>query len=133
MNDDFEEDGVDIEPPPDVEDFLFFDANSTQQRIVRLLARSMQIAYTHCSPYLEEDFLRQILKALMHLNRIHKKSKLDVGIAEYERIDTYLTNCLLQKNRVFKLHGTQCETYQRVKGHIFIMQLFLKLLKKFKL
>lgn len=116
MDDEYEEDYPD--GFMNIEDPLFYELNTTQPRIIKLLAKSMQIAFVKCAPYIEETFMRQVLKAMIYLNRINKKSKMDLGMAEYEKIDGYLDNCLTGDNKVFKLHGSHCETHHKVRSFI---------------
>jgi hypothetical protein len=124
MEDNFEEDDPQFLLPI-IDPLYFSSGNSTEQRLIRLLAKSMQIALAQCSPYVEENFLRQILKAIIFLNKKNKKASVDIGIEEYNVIQNGLESCLSMQNTAFKLKGSQCENHHRVRKFLFPSSYFV--------
>jgi len=87
---------------------------SGQSRIVRLLAQSMRVVVSKCSPYVTEDFFRPVLKGMVYLNSLAKEPYLDVAPEEYERINQVLNHCAQRIPQGFILNGSVCHKNAQV-------------------
>lgn len=64
-----------------------WNGNGTEPRIVQLLAQSMQIMWGACHPFIEDSFLRQILKVSILMRDRHHKALVDIGVQELSFYD----------------------------------------------
>ncbi|XP_035714579.1 uncharacterized protein LOC110858534 [Folsomia candida] len=74
----------------------------------------MQIMWGACHPFIEDSFLRQILKVSILMRDRHHKALVDIGVQEFKVISAILTQCQEMKNEEFRLIGSGCDSFQKV-------------------
>jgi len=99
-----------------IEDPLYNPNLNTTQRLTLLLTKAMQITIKNCDPYVQSNFLTQVLKGMIYLYSLSKKTPVDIGIDEFYIIDEHLDKCLNAVNDKFRLVGRNCTSYYKVQG-----------------
>lgn len=90
--------------------------DSSQLNIIKMLAQSMKIMASACSPFLREDFFEQVLRGMMLISKMNEENILDVGQDAYIGITKLLDSCGQKKFQEFALNGTLCEGEERIEG-----------------
>ncbi|XP_035701593.1 uncharacterized protein LOC118433610 [Folsomia candida] len=85
-------------------------------RVLKLLAKSMRITVAGCTPFVDEEFYRQVLKAFIYMASKNESVIQDVTTNEYKTLNIALNRCLQKRNLGFYLNGTVCDGYPKVDG-----------------
>ncbi|CAL8102719.1 unnamed protein product [Orchesella dallaii] len=94
--------------------------DTTKMNVIKLLARSMRIVVSVCSPFVQNDFLEQVLKGMIFISNMYQSQIVDVGPDLYKQIMTRLENCNLKRHLLFHLNGSRCENNEKVEGIYYI-------------
>lgn len=85
------------------------DADTKVFNILQLLAETIKITSTKCAPFVEREYMNQVMKGMIILNQKDgTHSNVEIDPVSFKRILKHLKSCERSANHVFRLNGTEC-------------------------
>ncbi len=93
--------------------------DSSSLNVIKVLSKSMQVLLRACAPFVQPDFMEQVLRGMVYISKKMESSLLDLAPDLYKSVGRILDHCGLKRQQEFVMNGSSCAEKSVVEGLYF--------------